>query len=106
MAKEAVWTLLQPVLRMVIGPVTAPLGTVAVICVSLLVKLAVTLLENLTPLTPVKFDPVMVTVLPIAPLVGLMLFTVGQVVPEPVETTARIIALTPAGDEVVAVGPW
>jgi hypothetical protein len=55
----------QPDLLMVIGPVTAPCGTVAVICVALLtVNCAATLLENLTEATPVKFAPVIVTVAP------------------------------------------
>src|SRR5438477_1621410 len=77
--KGAVCVSLHPVLPIVIGPVTAPLGTVAVIVVSLTtVKEAVTLLENLTLFTPVKFAPVMVTLLPTAPLVGLMLLAMAQ----------------------------
>src|SRR5205085_8974766 len=73
---------LQPLLLMVMGPVTAPAGAVAVIWVLLLtVKEAVTLLENLTLLTPVKLLPEMVTLVPTAPLVGLMPLTVGQLLP-------------------------
>ena len=53
---------------MMSAPVTAPAGTVAVICVSLLtVKLAVTLLANLMAVTPVRLLPVMVTVVPACP---------------------------------------
>ena len=65
----------------VIGPVIAPAGTVAVMVVAFVtVKLACTLLENLTDVTPVKFVPVIVKLLPIAPLDGLTLLTVGQLV--------------------------
>jgi hypothetical protein len=79
--KLAVWTSAQPVLLMVMGPVTAPTGTVAVICVLLLmVKLAVTLLLKRTAVTPVKLAPVIVTVAPTAPLVGVKLLTDGQAV--------------------------
>src|SRR5262245_53784921 len=75
--KVLVCTSLQFGLLSVIGPVTALIGTVAVICVSLLmVKVAGTLLVNLTPVTPVKPIPVIVTVLPTMPLVGLMPLTV------------------------------
>ena len=76
---EAVCRSLQFGLLMVIGPVTAPFGTVAVMVVSFtIVKVAVTLLENFTAVTPVKFVPVIVTVLPTRPLEGLMPETVGH----------------------------
>src|SRR5574341_1997206 len=75
----AVRTSSQPVLLIVIGPLTASLGTTAVIVVLLTTeKVAVTLLANLTPLTPVKFAPLIVTVAPGEPLVGLTPETVGQ----------------------------
>ena len=65
----------------VMGPATAPVGTVAMMVVAFVtVKLACALLENLTDVTPVKFVPVMVKLLPIAPLDGLTLLTVGQLV--------------------------
>ena len=64
---------------MVIAPVTAPAGTVAVICVLLtIVKVAETPLANFTESIPVKFVPVMVTLAPTIPLVGLMPVIVGQ----------------------------
>jgi hypothetical protein len=51
-------------------PVEAPPGTVAVICVSeSTVKLAATRL-NATPVAPLKFVPVIVTVVPAGPLLG------------------------------------
>ena len=69
----------QPVLAMVIGPLTAPAGTVAVICVALLiVNEVVTLLLNLTDVTPVRLVPVITTLLPAGPIAGLRFVTVGQ----------------------------
>src|SRR3954471_16763230 len=57
---------------MVTGPVVAPLGTVAVICVSLSTE-NVTALVPLKPtaVVPVKALPLMTTEVPIGPLVGL-----------------------------------
>src|SRR5262245_55373852 len=68
----AVRTSVQPRLLSVIGPLAAPLGTMAVICVSLLiVNCAVTLSANLTAVTPTKFVPVIVTLAPGGAFVGL-----------------------------------
>ena len=70
---------------MVMGPVTAPAGTVAVMVVLFTgVKVAATLLVNFTPVTLpplVKLAPVIVTVLPTLPTAGLMPLTAGQVSP-------------------------
>ena len=60
-----------------IGPVVAPLGTVAVICV-----LEFTVNDALVPLNatlvaPVKFEPLIVTCVPTGPLVGLNEETTG-----------------------------
>jgi len=61
-APSAVFTLIQPL--------SAPPGTVAVICVSdTTVKLAGTR-KKVTAVAPVKFVPVIVTVVPIVPLAG------------------------------------
>src|SRR6185436_10313691 len=69
----------QPVLLMVKIPATAPYGTVAVICVSLsMTKLAGTLFENLTVVTPFRSEPLIVTLDPGSPIVGLILLTLGQ----------------------------
>jgi hypothetical protein len=77
--KVLVCTSLQVVLLMVIGPLTAPFGTVAVICVLLLtVNPAEILLENLTAVTPLKPLPVIVTLLPTIPLAGVIPLTLGQ----------------------------
>jgi hypothetical protein len=60
-----------------IGPVVAPPGTVALRFVLVFgVKLAATPL-NVTPVTPVKFVPVIDTLVPVGPLVGLNDVTVG-----------------------------
>jgi hypothetical protein len=60
-----------------IGPVVAPLGTVALIVVSeTKVKAALTPLK-VTWLAPVKPEPLMVTVVPIGPLVGVKVEMVG-----------------------------
>src|SRR6266446_5260422 len=63
-----------------IGPVVAPLGTVAEMLVAeFTVKLALVAL-NSTALAPVKFVPPIVTLVPTAPLVGVKLAIVGGVV--------------------------
>src|SRR5690349_13281022 len=72
----------QPPLASVIGPLTAPAGTVVVSVVSLTtLKVAVTLLLNLTPVMPVNPVPEMVTVPPIAPAEGSRLAIAGQPAP-------------------------
>jgi hypothetical protein len=59
--------------------VTAPVGTVAVICVSeFTVKVAATV-PNFTAVACVKLVPVIVTTVPTGPLVGLKVFTEGVI---------------------------
>ena len=59
------------------GPVVAPVGTVAWIAVpEVTVKLALTPL-NVTVVAPVKFVPLIVTLVPTGPLVGAKLVIVG-----------------------------
>ncbi|OLE97481.1 MAG: hypothetical protein AUG75_07745 [Cyanobacteria bacterium 13_1_20CM_4_61_6] len=60
------------------GPVVAPVGTVArmVVAESTVKFVALTPL-NVTAVAPVKFVPVIVTVLPTSPLVGVKLVIVG-----------------------------
>src|SRR5947209_9337637 len=53
-----------------IGPVTAPVGTVAVICVPEFTVKLVAVPAKLTALAPVKPLPVMVRLVPTGPLVG------------------------------------
>jgi hypothetical protein len=73
---------LQPVPERVvtlIGPVVAPPGTVAVICASeFTLKLAATR-SKATRVAPVKPDPVIVTLLPNVPLVGVKELMCGSV---------------------------
>jgi hypothetical protein len=59
-------------------PVAAPVGTVAVIWVlEFTTKLAFLLLKNLTTVAPVKLDPVITTVVPTGPVLGLRLEITG-----------------------------
>src|SRR5262245_33554519 len=82
------------------GPVVAPVGTAAVICVAeSTVKLAFVPL-NLTELAPVRFVPVMTTLVPTGPLVGVKLLIVG----EPI--TVKLLALVAVPPGVVTeIGP-
>jgi hypothetical protein len=63
-----------------IGPVVAPVGTVAVICVAEFTVKVADVWLNLTAVAPVKFVPVITTDVPTAPLVGANELTVGQAV--------------------------
>src|SRR5439155_20198203 len=61
-----------------IGPLVAPLGTVAVIWVLVFtVKLAAALLKKVTEVAPVKLVPLIVTWVPTGPLVGVKELIVG-----------------------------
>jgi hypothetical protein len=67
-----------------IGPVVAVEETVAVICVELLtVKVVAGVPLKATAVAPEKFVPVIVTIVPAGPLVGVKLVMVGGVKPEP-----------------------
>ncbi len=85
----------------VIGPVVAPLGTVTTSCVADAdVGIAVGVPLNLTVLAllvELKFDPVIVTVVPIAPLVGVKLVMTGGVV------TVKLVPLVPVNVPTVTV---
>jgi hypothetical protein len=79
------------------GPVVAPAGTVAWIAVAeVTVKVALTAL-NVTAVAPVKFVPLIVTLLPTAPLVGVKLVIVGA----EAEVTVKLFALVAAPPGVV-----
>src|SRR4051794_41737079 len=56
---------------MLTGPVVAPVGTVAVICVAELIAAADATPLNFTTVAPVKFVPVMTTLRPTLPASGL-----------------------------------
>ena len=84
-----------------IGPVVAPLGTVAEIEVAeFTVKLALVPL-NRTAVAPVKFVPLIVTVVPTGPLVGVKLVIVGALA-----VTVKLLALVAVPPGVVTLsGP-
>jgi hypothetical protein len=81
------------------GPVVAAVGTVVRIDVAdITVKLDTPTPLNLTAVTPIKFEPVIVTVAPAGPFVGVKLVIVGA--------TAKLVALVVAPPDVVTVsGP-
>src|SRR5438094_7806091 len=83
-----------------IGPLVAPAGTVAVIAVAEpTVKLALVPL-NSTALAPVKLVPLIVTLVPTGPLLGVKLEIVGGLM------TVKLAALLAVPSEVVTlIGP-
>src|SRR5438067_13283958 len=88
------------------GPVVAPAGTVAEICVDgLTVEEALGPL-NLTDVAPVKFVPVIVTLVPTGPLVGAKLVMVGGFVTvnEPVLVAVPPGVVTLSGPVVAPAG--
>src|SRR5712691_810963 len=84
-----------------IGPVVAPAGTVAVMVVAeFTVKLALVPL-NSTTVAPVKLVPLMVTLVPTGPLVGVKLEIVGELL-----VTVKLTALLAVPPAVVTlIGP-
>src|SRR5262249_10981864 len=85
------------------GPVAAPGGTVAVICVGeLITKLTVGTPPKATALAPEKFVPVITTCVPTGPLVGEKLVMVGAAA----VVMVKLFALAPVPPGVVTViGP-
>lgn len=73
------------------GPVVAPTGTVARIVVAEITEKFAAVPLSLTDVAPVKFRPLMVTLVPTRPLVGVKLMIVGA--------TVKLVALVavPAG---------
>src|SRR6266853_7004762 len=70
---------IPPSVVMLIVPVVAPVGTVAVTCVSeFTVKDEASVPLNLTNEAPVKLPPVMTTLVPTGPLVGEKLVMEGE----------------------------
>ena len=83
-----------------IAPVTAPAGTVAVICVALATVKVAVLPPRVTPVAPVKLLPLMVTVAPCAPLAGVKLEIAGG------NTTAKLaVDVTPPIEFTTPMGP-
>jgi hypothetical protein len=92
-----------------IGPVVDPVGTVAEIAVAeLTVKVALVPL-NRTAVAPVKFVPLIVTLVPTGPLVGVKLVIVGGGVPvefDTVTVTPADVVRLPATSRATAVRMW
>jgi hypothetical protein len=102
----------------VIGPLVAPLGTLALNCVSEMAHIVVAGVPlKLTPVVPVKFAPFSVTVQPADPLPGEKLLIVGtpaestvngvplklQPVPQGVVTLSEPVEAPPGTVEVICV---
>jgi hypothetical protein len=81
-----------------IGPVVAPAGTVAVICVEELTVNAALVPLNVTDVVPVKFVPVITTLVPTGPDVGAKVVTRG-----PTAKLLTLVAVPPGA--VIAMGP-
>src|SRR5207253_4776508 len=82
----------------VIFPLVAPVGTVALICVSeFTVNVVAAVLLKLTPVAPVKPVPVSVTLVPVGPLGGANEVISGA------EFTRKLVALVPVPAAFVTV---
>ena len=108
----ALVALVPPVVATVTSTVPVPAGAVAVICEALLtVKPVAAVAPNVTAVALLKFEPVMVTLVPpaVGPAVGEMLVTVGAgiyvnwlaapvaLVPPAVVTVTFTVPALPAG---------
>ena len=93
---SAVFTLIQPV--------SAPPGTVAVICVSDTTVKLVGTRKKVTAVAPVKFVPVIVTVVPIVPLVGVNELMWGVTVKPDTDTAEPIEFVSVIGPLVAPLG--
>src|SRR5438093_1494124 len=88
---------------MLIGPVVAPLGTVAVICVSEFTAKEAAAPLNATAVAPVKCEPLIVTPAPTGPLAGLNELIIGA---EGATVTVKLVALVAVPPGVVTlIGP-
>src|SRR3989440_11813824 len=86
-----------------IGPVVAPLGTVAVICVSEFTAKEAAAPLNATAVAPVKCEPLIVTPAPTGPLAGLNELIIGA---EGATVTVKPVALVAGPPRVVTLsGP-
>jgi hypothetical protein len=95
---EPVLVAVPPGVVSVIFPVVAPLGTTAVTLVLETDVNAAAVPLNFTEVTPVKFVPWIVTVVPTLPFTGLKLEIVG-----PVLVTVKLVLLVPVPEGVVIV---
>src|SRR3989442_14045137 len=89
---------------MLIGPVVAPLGTAAVICVSEFTAKEAAAPLNATAVAPVKCEPLIVTPAPTLPLAGLNELIIGA---DGHTLTVYLASLNPAPPGSPAlIGPW
>jgi hypothetical protein len=95
--KELALVPVPPAVVTLIVPVVAPAGTVAVICVSEFTVNEAVVPLNFTAVAPVNAVPVIVTLVPIAPLVGEKLITEG------VGMTVKELVLVPVPLAVVTL---
>jgi hypothetical protein len=80
---------------MLIGPLVAPAGTVAVICVSEFTVKVPPVPLNMTAVAPVNPLPLIVTDVPTGPLEGLKVLIDGAAAPKPEDAEApNITAIT------------
>jgi hypothetical protein len=86
-----------------IGPLLAPLGTVVLICVSEVTVNEAAVPLNATAVAPVKCEPLIVTVVPTGPLLGVKELMVGDG-PGTVTVKAVELVALPAG-VVTVIGP-
>jgi hypothetical protein len=86
------------------GPDVAPLGTVAEIDVAELTEKLALVPLNVTAVAPVKFVPLIVTVVPTGPLVGVKLVIVGAGGGPPVTVKLLLLVAVPPG-AVTLIGP-
>src|SRR5437660_631130 len=84
-----------------VRPLDAPVGTVAVICVSLVTPKLTGVPLNLTALAPLRLLPVRMTLAPAGPLVGLNDVSVGAGV---VTVKLALVVAVPPG-VVTLIGP-
>ncbi len=98
--KVAALVAVPPAVVTVIEPVTAPVGTVAVIWVAeSITKVVAAVPPNFTDVAPVKFVPVMTTNVPGPPVVGVKLVIVGA------GTTVKTAPVAVPPGFVTAMGP-
>lgn len=78
-----------------IGPLVAPLGTVAVICVAELTAKEAEVPLKATAVAPVKFAPVIITFVPTGPPVGVKELSVGAAVGTVTVKLVELLAVPP-----------
>jgi hypothetical protein len=95
-----------PGVTTLIFPLLAPVGTLTFSLVAVSETMVAAFLPKLTLMAPDRFVPLMVTVLPTGPLVGLMDVIVGAAARQSVRLVDPVPTVcVPAGHAVAAVAP-